>query len=117
MPKILTLYDGIEETWPFGEMPGFKRYLDEVWRSRPFLLSREEVDEKERKDTGQKFFDFYEGRIKARNYVGFLQYGDLRISIYPRVFHRHPEIDLSANATPAVQHAMKWLSYGSRVHF
>ena len=116
MPESLILYDGIEAHWPYGEIAGLKSYLDEVWQNRPLFLS-EEDDEDEIRSREQRFFNFSKDTIKPRNYVGFVQYGDLRINIYPRVFYQHPGFNISEDPLPAINHVLKWLSYGSRIHF
>lgn len=114
----MILYDGIESGWSYNDAftENLKAYLDGVWQSRPLFLTEDE-DEEERRSTEQKFFKFFNGKIKPKNYVGFVQYGDLRLNVYPRVFHNHPEIKIDQNPLPAINHVLKWLSYGRRIHF
>lgn len=112
MYEAITLYDGIKEDWTFADVEGLQTYLNEVWRNRPLFLSEGE-NEEERKGTEQKFFTFSEKSITPKNYVGFVQYGGLRLNIYPRVFYQHPQFD----PLLVVNHVLKWLSYGSRIHF
>jgi 5-methylcytosine-specific restriction enzyme subunit McrC len=86
--------------------------LNEVWQNRPLFFAEDE-NEEERKETTQRFFIFDDGSIKPRNYVGFLQYEDLRINVYPRVFNRPGFSDRPI----AIQNLLKWLSYCNRIHF
>lgn len=73
------------------EIPGFVDYLAGVWqnRNRYIELSEEisEEDQQEQKIQKQRFFDFtIDGKICARNYVGVVQYEDIRIEVYPKIF-------------------------------
>jgi len=107
---IINLFDGVEHT--FQQDPaivsGLQAFLDQVWRNRPLF-----IEEEDRRTSSQPFLTFGNGMIKARNYVGFIQYNDLHINIYPRVFHN------ADSFTPglAIRHVLKWLSYSSRIHF
>ena len=110
----IDLFDGVEQDWSYDDVSGLKNYLDEVWQNRPFFPNDEES---ERNVTGQKFFTISGKKIKPKNYVGFVQYGNLRINVYPRVFYNHPTIDVFSDPSPAIQHVLTWLSYAKRIHF
>lgn len=112
--KTINLFDGIAEDFPYYT-EGLKNYLDEVWQTRPLFL-RDDDDEEEIRSKEQRFFKFPPGNIKPRNYVGFVQHGDVRINVYPRVFCNHPA-NVEQNPSVAINHVLKWLSYGSRIHF
>lgn len=90
----------------------FKKYLNEVWQDRPLLL-REDDDEDARRNTPQRFFVFDDHEIRARNYTGFVQFANVRINIYPRVFEKQQPL----NVSNAINHLIKWLSYCNRIHF
>jgi len=112
--KTINLFDGIAENFPYYTA-GLKNYLDEVWQTRPlFLLDDDDEEEIRRKE--QRFFKLSPGNIKPRNYVGFVQYGDVRINVYPRVFYNH-SANVEQNPSVAINHVLKWLSYGGRIHF
>ncbi len=83
----LNLYDGVSAPFIFDNLKGLQSYLTEVWQNRPLFFAEDE-NEEERRETSQRFFIFNEGNIKPRNYVGFIQYENLRINVYPRVFNR-----------------------------
>ncbi len=108
----LNLYDGVSAPFTFENLKGFQSYLNEVWQNRPLFFAEDE-DEEERRETTQRFFIFNEGNIKPRNYVGFIQYENLRINVYPRVFNR-PDF---SDGSLAIQNLLKWLSYSQRIHF
>lgn len=112
----MNLFDGIKEPWSFDDVEGLNSYLNNVWQSRPLFLSEDDV-EQERRSTDQRFFIVTKDNIKPKNYVGFVQYGDLRINIYPRIFKDHPSINCSQNPLIAINHVLKWLSYGTRTRF
>jgi 5-methylcytosine-specific restriction enzyme subunit McrC len=112
--KTINLFDGISENFPYYS-GGLKNYLDEVWQTRPLFL-RDDVNENEIRSKEQRFFRFSTGTIKPRNYIGFVQYGDVRINVYPRVFYNRPA-NIGGNPKIAINHVLKWLSYGSRIHF
>lgn len=113
MITTLEIFDGFKHAeLPLGfDVEGFRQYLNEVWQNRPLILL-EGDDEEQRRNTKQRFFEINGHTIRARNYVGFVQYGNLRINIYPRVFSEQRTDPYSA-----IQHLYKWLSYGYRVHF
>jgi 5-methylcytosine-specific restriction enzyme subunit McrC len=89
----------------------FGRYLDQVWQNRPLLATT--WDNEESKSTAQRFFQIEAGKIRAKNYTGFIQYGALRINVYPRVFHGKIPLD----PLHTCRHLLKWLRYGRRIHF
>lgn len=114
MMHTIHLFDGHNtEPLPEGfDKSGFLQYLDQVWQERPLLL-QENDDEDERRGKEQRFFIIVKGTIKARNYTGFVQYGDCRIHVYPRVFSEQKDF----NITQALGHLVKWLSYSHRLQF
>lgn len=112
----MILFDGIKSDERVEDAEGLEGYLNEVWQQRPLFLL-ENDDEDERRSTKQRFCVFNGAYIKPRNYVGFIQYNDQRINIYPRVFCNHPSINVEADSSRAVEHLLKWLSYSSRLHF
>lgn len=91
---------------------GLRTYLEEVWQNRPLLYSMNEEEEEEPGPPVQRFLDFKLGAVKARNYIGFIQYNDLRITIEPKVFEQR-----NLSAEKKIQHLLKWLSYSQRIHF
>lgn len=115
MSADINLFDGVSDDFPYRGVEGLKGYLNDIWQSRPLFL-REEDDEDEIRGREQRFFKFTNGKIKPWNYVGFVQYGDLRINVYPRVFKKESTNieDISASA---IQHVLTWLQYAQRVHF
>src|ERR1043165_7886495 len=106
----MELYDGIEAPWQYDNIAGLNAYLNKVWKERPLIV---QDDEEERRETDQLFIRLKEENIRPRNYVGFVQYGDLRLNIYPRVFHGAEGFDAKAH----IWHVLKWLSYARRIHF
>jgi 5-methylcytosine-specific restriction enzyme subunit McrC len=112
MSKSLTLFDGVKADYLFDNIPGLTGYLNSVWRNRPLFLSGDE-NEDERRSTHQKFVSFSGNVIQPGKYIGFIQYEDCRINIYPRVFHNHP----ATNTSLIISHVLKWLSYGNRINF
>lgn len=51
--------------------------------------------------------------LKARNYVGFVQFGEHLLEVQPNIFADRPDLDPAAR----VRLLMHWLSYGQRTWF
>lgn len=99
-------------------IPGFVEYLAGVWQSRKrYVDPPEEVTEEERQEERiqrQRFFDFtIDGKISARNYVGVVQYGDIRIEVYPKIFAGQ-EVE---NSRQWQMNLLYWLSYCRKIQF
>jgi len=106
----INLFDGKSHAEPIGHdiMLGLKGFLDGVWSERPIFYEEDNHSGK-----GQPFLKFKDDYISARNYVGFIQYRDLRINIYPRVFY-NPDV---FEPERAIRHVLKWLGYSRRINF
>lgn len=110
----MDLFEWQKQPFACEDEAGFQTYLEQVWERRPLLYSEDTYSENsEPDDSVQRFFDFSPGYIKARNYVGFVQYGNTRLNVYPQVFESRTGL------TPGnkIQHLLKWLSYSRRIHF
>ncbi|HTD98356.1 MAG TPA: hypothetical protein VK668_03685 [Mucilaginibacter sp.] len=100
------------------KLPEFVSYLSEVWQSRnKYNEVEEDLTEEERQERNiskQRFFDFtFDGKISARNFVGVVQYDDIRIEVYPKIFHgiKNPDWkQLQFNL-------LFWLSYCRKIRF
>jgi 5-methylcytosine-specific restriction enzyme subunit McrC len=104
----LTEHETSAEPLPPGtDVDGLLAYLDEVWQSR---LNSDELLTEETSRT-QGFLEVLRGdRIRAKRYVGFIQWQGLTIEIYPKLFppdHRNR----------ALPHLVWWLAYSRRVRF
>lgn len=97
----------------------FISYLARIWGNRPKLTEDEVTEEEkhERKINKQRFFDFtVDGNISARNYVGVVQYEDIRISIFPKIFKKTGE--LSKTEIQKFQiNLLYWLSFNRKIQF
>lgn len=99
-------------------LPDFVKYLAGVWqnRNRYVDLSDDEASEEEQeaKLHKQRFFDFtYDGKVSARNYVGVVQYNDIRIEVYPKIFSE----DAEENAAKWQLNLLYWLMYCRKIKF
>jgi len=114
MTHTIHLYDGHDsKPLPDGfDKKGLMQYLDQVWQERPLIL-KEDDDEAERRSSKQRFFVIEDGRIRAKNYTGFVQFNDYRIHVYPRVFSEHKDFSV----LNILGHLVKWLSYSHRLQF
>lgn len=101
-----------------AKIPAFEEYLSSAWQNRNrFYEEDDEQDEEEvttPKNHKQRFFNFtYDGKIIARNYVGVVQFEDIRIEIAPKIF---------INSDPQQQknwqlNLMYWLTYCRKFRF
>ncbi len=89
---------------------GLREYLRHVWQSRRIFDDEDPLLAYD--DNGDPLLGFTLDRcIKARNYVGFVQWGKLRIEVYPKIFGSPPTPDRY------FRHLLWWLSYCRRVRF
>jgi 5-methylcytosine-specific restriction enzyme subunit McrC len=99
-------------------LPDFISYLSTVWQNRNRYneidedLSEEEI--RKRQIARQRFFDFtYDDKIVARNYIGVVQYEDIRVEVYPKIFSKWSSPDWSQ-----IQfNILFWLSYCRKISF
>ncbi|HEY1056318.1 MAG TPA: hypothetical protein VGE24_14325 [Emticicia sp.] len=95
---------------------GLKGYLQEIWDSRnkysPTDDERLSEEEETTFEKNKQLFLAFDGNfIRARNYVGFIQYKGLRINIYPKICN---DSDTPANT---IHHILYWLIYSERIKF
>lgn len=91
---------------------GFEYYLNDVWQSRNRFYDINDKLEDNSKE--QAFFTFQRNNeLKAGQYVGFIQYKELSLSVYPKLFHN---ID-KENDIQFYRHLVYWLSYCRRINF
>lgn len=95
-------------------LPAFVHYLSGVWATRKkYNEEISEEEQQEEKIQQQRFFDFtIDGQISARNYVGIVQYGDIRIEVYPKIFAD----EAIANPRKWQLNLLYWLMYCRRVN-
>lgn len=96
----------------------FVRYLAGAWQNRNrYVAHSDEVTDEERQEEQiqkQRFFDFtVDGRISARNYVGVVQHGDIRIEVYPKIFAD----DVGGNPGKWQLNLLYWLMYCRKIKF
>lgn len=100
----VTLYEyGEFVKIPTNYVAGLKAYLKKVWQERPQYS--------EEKQNDQRFIQFVDNNIRARNYTGFIQFEDLNINLYPKV--------CKSNTTKGniLNHVLHWLSFSERIKF
>jgi 5-methylcytosine-specific restriction enzyme subunit McrC len=100
------------------KLPDFVNYLTNVWQNRNrYIELNEEVSEEaqqEEKIQKQRFFDFtIDGDISARNYVGVVQFEDIRIEVYPKIFSE----DKTNNVKKWQLNLLYWLTYCRKIKF
>ena len=94
-------------------------YLARVWESRASVSQAAPERDPEEEDEEEPFYQqpfFYFGQnrhLKARNYVGFVQFGEHLLEVQPKIFADRPDLDPAAR----VRLLMHWLSYGQRTWF
>lgn len=97
---------------PDNYVGGLKNYLSEVWKNRLKYQSFENVED----DTSgakeyERIFHFDGNQLRAKNYIGFIQYQDLRINIYPKIVAQQPQKE------EIISKVLYWLSYSKRLQF
>ena len=93
-----------------------KDYLKEVWNERYAILVKDEnKSEEDDLPSGkayQPFLNFDGNIIRANNYVGFIQFNDLHIEIYPKVFKY-----CAAKPKLMLKHLFFWFDYCNKWKF
>ncbi|RZK45929.1 MAG: restriction endonuclease [Pedobacter sp.] len=94
------------------DFQGLESYLQDVWKHRYTLY--DEQDEEEQNTSTQQFLSFLrEQEVKAGHYVGFVQFKDLQLCIYPKLFDSLK----NDNVSLFYRHLLYWLSYCRRINF
>ncbi len=93
-------------------------FLDEIWRRReknPWFYA----DTQESREESQRFLQFLHNtqEIKARNYVGVIQFNGLRINLLPKVFYQKGKSYTDQEVAAINKHILWWLSYCRRLKF
>ena len=96
------------------DVVGLRAYLTDVWQSRRLLtdaaLGEEEANLSEHR--AQLLEILSGGWVRARNYVGVVEWGGVRIEVYPKLFaHDAPE------SGRWFAHVLWWLRYCRRLRF
>lgn len=105
------------------EFPGTKEeldslvaYLDEIWVNRDFEESQYNKSESKK----QTFLKIgRSNKIKSKNFVGLIRFGDLTINLLPKIFYEESDIgkDESIPIDEIQKHIFWWLSYTGRYKF
>jgi 5-methylcytosine-specific restriction enzyme subunit McrC len=86
--------------------------LIDIWENRSWEVEVESLeDDVER--TYQPFLQFDGNKIRARNFVGFIQHGEEVIEIYPKVFREHQSVGKNL----MLRHLFHWFDYCRRWRF
>ena len=110
--KSLYEYDNWESTsFSDEKIKRFKAYLDEIWQSRKRYGLVEDLEDSyyETDKKKQRFLEFDENEIKAKNYVGFIQFEGFTINIYPKICKNIPQEEI-------ISKVLYWLSHGKRIN-
>lgn len=109
---MITLYEfGDFEELPLNpeQILNFKKYLGEIWRNR-LLWNKFYDNETSHK---QAFFNFEGNKVQARNYVGYFQFEDIGIQIFPKIFKSKKVKDEQF----IIEHLCYFLSYTQSFNF
>jgi len=94
----------------------FESYLHEVWQNRQKFDTEENSywGNKPLEEQKQQFFQFgYDHTLKARNYVGVVQFEGLRIQVLPKIMRDRNLLDAQLQQ----RNLLFWLSYCQRIRF
>jgi len=98
-------------------------YLAEVWENRNLFTDGDTFKETMRAEEEQElnkrqrhvFLDVYETQLRTRNYVGFIQFEEQEINIFPKIFK--PKEGIEPNWNLYLNHLLYWLSYCNKIKF
>lgn len=89
--------------------------LREMWSQRFFVDPEADLPEEASDRRFQPFLRFDGNRIRANNFVGFIQHGNDVIEIYPKVFKQLPDARLQKELM--LRHIFYWFRYCRRWRF
>jgi 5-methylcytosine-specific restriction enzyme subunit McrC len=93
-----------------------EKLLISVWQNRQITQIEENYLQQEAKELQfQPFLNFDGNKIKAKNYIGFIQTENDIVEIYPKVFRNVN--DLSINKGLILKHIFYWLNYCRKWRF
>lgn len=109
------------ENIPEHKLKELKSFLSLVWSNRNIFY---EYDESKEEDENthyselkkQPFLEFDGNKIRARNYIGFIQFEDYRINIFPKIFNNENSIT-NEDRKYYLEKIFYWLSYSKKVKF
>lgn len=103
------------ETVTIQDRQTLEQSLIELWRQRLFVYPEAESPEEISDNTYQPFLKFDGNRIRANNYVGFIQTGEDLIEIFPKVFRNVP--DIQSKRSLMLRHIFYWFNYCRKWRF
>ena len=109
----------LREFGKFKELPShidnvkFRSFINNCWHNRYSLyddnyLLNEDEDKRE-----QRFLTFDGNKIKARNYIGFINYEGENITIYPKIFDE--KIPKDVMDSYLITNLMYWLRNSEKI--
>ena len=84
----------LKEFGGFKELPkhidnnDFRNFINECWNNRYSIYDDSNLLNENNDNREQRFLTFDGNKIKARNYIGFINYEDEEITIYPKIFDK-----------------------------
>ncbi|HOG19762.1 MAG TPA: hypothetical protein PKW37_04905 [Salinivirgaceae bacterium] len=87
--------------------------LKSIWQQRNFAQFSDESEENKTDKNYQPFLRFSNDKIRANNYVGFIQTTSDLIEIYPKVFRNCPKKDKN----DMLRHIFFWFNYCRKWRF
>jgi 5-methylcytosine-specific restriction enzyme subunit McrC len=92
-----------------------ENFLKEIWSKRYFAYAKELEDDLEPDGLdlrNQPFLCFDGSHYRTQNFVGFIQFEEQLIEIYPKVFK-----DASLSTEDILKHIFYWFSHCRKLHF
>jgi 5-methylcytosine-specific restriction enzyme subunit McrC len=105
----------------YGEWVGIKnkialkQLLKDIWQKELFVNMAVELTEEKHDFRYQPFLTFDDDKIRAKNFVGFIQTDENLIEIYPKVFRN--AVNAKDNKGLMLQHIFYWLNYCRKWRF
>jgi len=89
-------------------------YLETIWQEYASMLTSVNNSDSEGLDAtqSQRFLSFDGDLARARNFVGFVQQGELYVEIYPKVFRNLNLTDQACSLI--IHHLFWWLTYSEK---
>ncbi len=104
-------WESIKNKIPLHQM------LKDIWKQRLFVNTNSELTEDETDNHYQPFLQFDDNQIRANNFVGFIQNGEVVIEIYPKVFRQHFSNPSENEKMLMLRHIFYWFSYCRKWNF
>lgn len=94
-----------------------EQMLHNIWMQKIFVNTDPNLTDEHSNKKYQPFLQFDGNRVRANNYIGFIQNDDDVIELYPKVFRNHFSQPSPPEKTLMLRHVFYWFNYCRKWQF